>query len=147
MCIRDRATREKAKAEIVGILGERARSGAGPITYGDLARQITDSMVVRDLARQVAIGDRPCPGSGSFAEDADDLGLGLLPRRQVVTELRHHAVPSRSAAGTAVALTFSPCPALRSSAVGGHRSAPTLAARRPARCPRASSTWRYAPRR
>jgi hypothetical protein len=36
----DLATWEKAKAEIVGILGERARSGEGPITYGDLARQI-----------------------------------------------------------------------------------------------------------
>src|SRR5450759_2016658 len=99
-------------------------------------------MVVRDLARQVAIGDRPCPGWGSFAEDADDLGLGLLPRRQVVTELRHHAVPSRSSAGTAVALSSLPFPALRSSAVGGHRSAPTRVARRTTRCPRAPSTQR-----
>ena len=45
----DLATREKAQAEIVGILGERARSGAGPITYGDLARQITDHHADPDL--------------------------------------------------------------------------------------------------
>ena len=32
------ATRKKAKAEIVGIVGERAPSGVGPITSGDLAR-------------------------------------------------------------------------------------------------------------
>jgi len=45
----DLATREKAKAELVGTLGERARSGAGPITYGDLARQITDHHADPDL--------------------------------------------------------------------------------------------------
>ena len=47
----DLATREKAKAEIVGILGERARSGAGPITYGDLARQIKDDHANLDLPK------------------------------------------------------------------------------------------------
>jgi RNA polymerase sigma factor RpoD-like protein len=45
----DLATWEEAKAEIVGILGERARSGAGPITYGDLARQIKDDHADLDL--------------------------------------------------------------------------------------------------
>jgi hypothetical protein len=39
------------------------------------------------------IGDRACPGSGSFAEDADDLGLGLLPRRQVVAPSEGIVVP------------------------------------------------------
>ena len=45
----DLATWEKAKAEVVGILGERARSGAGPITYGDLARPIKDDHADLDL--------------------------------------------------------------------------------------------------
>ena len=47
----DLATREKAKAEIVGILGERAPSRAGPITYGDLARPIKDDHADLDLPK------------------------------------------------------------------------------------------------
>ena len=71
----DLATREKAKAEIVGILGERARSGAGPITYGDLARQITDHHADPDLP----------------AAPADAVGIGVDVVEEDGTEPRELA--------------------------------------------------------
>jgi RNA polymerase sigma factor (sigma-70 family) len=73
----DLATWEKAKAEVVGILGERARSGAGPITYGDLARQIKDDHANLDLPKApdaVVIGVEVVDEDGTeprtFAADA-----------------------------------------------------------------------------
>src|SRR5664279_1430973 len=69
------ATREKAKAEIVGSLGERAPSGAGPITYGDLARQITDHHADPDLP----------------AAPADAVGIGVDVVEEDGTEPRELA--------------------------------------------------------
>jgi RNA polymerase primary sigma factor len=71
----DLATREKAKAELVGTLGERARSGAGPITYGDLARQITDHHADPDLP----------------AAPADAVGIGVDVVEEDGTEPRELA--------------------------------------------------------
>jgi RNA polymerase sigma factor RpoD-like protein len=71
----DLATREKAKAELVGTLGERARSGAGPITYGDLARQVTDHHADPDLP----------------AAPADAVGIGVDVVEEDGTEPRELA--------------------------------------------------------
>jgi hypothetical protein len=71
----DLATREKAKAELVGTLGERAPSGAGPITYGDLARPITDHHADLDLP----------------AAPADAVGIGVDVVEEDGTEPRELA--------------------------------------------------------
>jgi hypothetical protein len=67
----DLATWEKAKAEIVGILGERARSGEGPITYGDLARQIKTLEVEPHAFAMFNL-------LGEVSAEEDAIGRGML---------------------------------------------------------------------
>src|ERR1035437_5362304 len=73
------ATREKAKAEIVGILGERARSGAGPITYGDLARQIKTLNVEPHAFAMFSL-------LGEVSDEEDSIGRGRLSAYVVSSE-------------------------------------------------------------
>lgn len=75
----DLATWDKAKAEVVRILGERARSKAGPITYGDLARQIeTIEVDPHDFAMFSLLGE--------VSSDEDTIGRGMLSAYVVSSE-------------------------------------------------------------
>ena len=75
----DLATWGKAKAEIVGILGERARSGAGPITYGDLARQIKTLNVEPHAFAMFSL-------LGEVSDEEDSIGRGMLSAYVVSSE-------------------------------------------------------------
>ena len=75
----DLATWKKAKAEIVGILGERARSGAGPITYGDLARQIKTLNVEPHAFAMFSL-------LGEVSDAEDSIGRGMLSAYVVSSE-------------------------------------------------------------
>jgi hypothetical protein len=75
----DLATWKKAKAEIVGILGERARSGAGPITYGDLARQIKTLNVEPHAFAMFSL-------LGEVSDEEDSIGRGMLSAYVVSSE-------------------------------------------------------------
>jgi len=75
----DLATWKKAKAEIVGILGERARSGAGPITYGDLAGHIKTLNVEPHAFAVFSL-------LGEVSAEEDTIGRGMLSAYVVSSE-------------------------------------------------------------
>ncbi|MBF6606930.1 MAG: hypothetical protein IVW53_15290 [Chloroflexi bacterium] len=75
----DLATWEKAKAEVVGILGERARSGAGPMTYGDLARHIKTLEVEPHAFAMFSL-------LGEVSAEEDAIGRGMLSAYVVSSE-------------------------------------------------------------
>jgi hypothetical protein len=70
---------DAARAEIVAILGERARNARGPITYGALAGQLKSISIEPHQFAMFAM-------LGEISEDEDSLGRGMLSAYVVSAE-------------------------------------------------------------